>query len=95
MRLLKLLLPMIIFLIITSCNEEPPVYHEGNAKLVLTVIGDTAVVSGDTTCVTLSNAKVILFSEYGYMIKYTDENGKLILEGIPSLIMLTNACPIA
>lgn len=84
MKFLKPLFPLIIFSIITSCNEDPPVYQEGNAKLVLTVMGDTSVVSDDTTCVPLSNAKVILFSEYGYMIKYTDETGKLILEGIPS-----------
>ncbi len=83
MKLLRLSFPLIILLIM-SCNEDPPVYQEGNAKLVLTVMGDTSVVSDDTTCVPLSNAKVILFSEYGYMIKYTDETGKLILEGIPS-----------
>lgn len=84
MKLLQTLFPLIFSMIIISCSEEPPVYQEGNAKLVLTVLGDTAVVSDDTTFVPLSNAKVILYSEYGYIIKYTDEMGKLILEGIPS-----------
>lgn len=84
MKALVTLLFSVNVLVLISCVENPPVFQEGNAKLVLTVVGDTAVISNDTTCVPLSNAKVILFSEYGHMIKYTDENGKLILEGIPS-----------
>ncbi len=74
----------VIILGLISCVENPPVYQDGNTKLVLTVIGDTSVVSNDTARVPLRNAKVILYSEYGYIIKYTDELGKLILEGIPS-----------
>jgi hypothetical protein len=61
-----------------------PVTPEGNAKAKIVVIGDTTVVGTTPVYIPLKNAKVILSSEYGVSIKYTDSEGKLILDGIPS-----------
>lgn len=67
-----------------SCQQQMPVTPEGNAKATIIVVGDTTVVGTTPVYIPLKNAKVILSSEYGVSIKYTDSEGKLILEGIPS-----------
>lgn len=75
---------IIVSALIISCNEDPPVVHEGGTKLTIVAIGDTTVLGTTPQYVPLKNAKVILSSEYGTMIKYTDSEGKLELLGIPS-----------
>lgn len=84
MKIGKIILSLVLMAVIFGCNEEPPVVKEGNAKITIVAIGDTAVFSGVPTFMPMANAKVILTSEYGLMIKYADENGKLELDGIPS-----------
>lgn len=71
-------------MLLLSCKEEIPVVQEGNAKVDIVVIGDTTVVGSTPVYIPLKNAKVILSSEYGVMVRYTDNNGHLILDGIPS-----------
>jgi hypothetical protein len=84
MKLLKIFLLVAIAFSLISCNEDPPVVQEGNAKITIYAIGDTSVVNKVPQFVPLKNAKVILSSEYGMIVKYTDSQGKLILQGIPS-----------
>lgn len=84
MRLLKITLYMILpVMALISCREEAPIAEEGNAKMILTVMGDTSI-TNESVFVTLENAKVTASSEYGYIRGYTDANGVLTLEGIPS-----------
>ena len=70
--------------VLLSCNEPQPVTTEGNATMQLIVVGDTSLTNSNMSYVPLKNAKVILSSEYGVMIKYTDSEGKLILNNIAS-----------
>ena len=67
-----------------SCTKTMPVTTEGSAVLRLSVVGDTALQSAGPVYVPLKNAKVILSSEYGVMIKFTDAEGNLKLDGIAS-----------
>ncbi|MGD8779711.1 MAG: DUF4876 domain-containing protein [Ignavibacteria bacterium] len=90
MKILKLITVITVTMILVSCQEEAPVSEEGNAKLVLTVLGDTSITDAPVL-VPLSDVKVTLSSEYGYIIKYTDEEGILTLDGIPSTTYDINA----
>lgn len=81
----KISLLIFIFLIILlGCQEDPPIIPDGNAKISLFALGDTTLVDSIPHFVPMQNAKVILSSEYGLMIKYTDQNGSLFLEGLPA-----------
>jgi len=73
---------LIIFL--SGCSEEPPTSHDGTGELILYSLWDTSSVAGIKKVVPMSNAKVILISEYGTIIKYTDELGKLQLTHLPA-----------
>lgn len=84
MRLIKNFLIVILSLLFFSCQQEMPTTIEGNAKAKFVVIGDTSVVNVNPSFAPLKNAKVILSSEYGIMIRYTDDKGVLNLDGIPS-----------
>ncbi len=82
---LKLFLSVsIISGFLISCQQEMPVVIEGNVKATFVVIGDTAVVAQSPVYAPLKNAKVIMSSEYGVMVRYTDDKGILNLNGIPS-----------
>ncbi|MDP3683924.1 MAG: DUF4876 domain-containing protein [Ignavibacteria bacterium] len=73
-----------VSIIFFSCQEEPPTVFDGDAKIELLAIWDTSTVEGITKYIPLKNAKVILSSEYGLSVRITDENGKMILAGLPS-----------
>ncbi|NWF90525.1 MAG: DUF4876 domain-containing protein [Ignavibacteriaceae bacterium] len=75
---------LFLLLGLISCQEEPPVVPDGNSKINLMALGDTTLVDSIPHFIPMQNAKVILSSEYGLMIKYTDQNGSLILEGLPA-----------
>jgi hypothetical protein len=79
----KILLLFFVVLI-ASCLEEPPTIHEGNTKFQLYATGDTSLVDSIPDYIPLAKAKVILFSEYGMIIRYTDNSGNFSIEGIPS-----------
>lgn len=64
-----------------GCSEEMPVNIDGNANLTLQVMWDS---SG--TLFQLSNAKVIIVSDYGTMVRYTNESGIINLAGLPSAL---------
>ncbi|MCK9425804.1 MAG: DUF4876 domain-containing protein [Ignavibacteriaceae bacterium] len=77
-----LIFSVVIFLY--GCHEELPTTIDGNAKIELTAIWDTSSVENVTKYIPLINAKVILSSEYGVSVRTTDENGKLLVSGLPS-----------
>jgi len=83
MKKISFLLSLLL-VVFMSCQEEPPLIADGNAKISLTALGDTTLVDTIPHYILMQNAKVILSSEYGFIIKYTDNNGNLILEGLPA-----------
>ncbi|MBA4406786.1 hypothetical protein C0389_05880 [bacterium] len=84
MKFYKILIAVSFFAALISCRQQMPVTPEGKAKAIIIVVGDTTVVGTTPVYIPLKNAKVILSSEYGVSIKYTDSVGKLVLDGIPS-----------
>jgi hypothetical protein len=76
---LKTLLVLILF--IYGCTEKPPVVPDGNAGIRLLVLYDSTGNYNNTLRV--SNAKVVITSDYGAMIKYTDKDGMLAVDNIP------------
>lgn len=83
MKKISLLLPFLL-LILVSCHENPPVVADGNAKINLIAFGDTTLVDSIPHYIPMQNAKVILASEYGIMLRNTDTEGKLLVEGLPA-----------
>ncbi len=76
---------LILFLVfLPCCKELPPSTVEGKSELKLTTIWDVANNDSLPDYQPLKNAKVILSSEYGIMVKQTDDEGKLNLDGLPT-----------
>jgi len=75
-----------IFLLIAlfGCEEKPPTMHDGNAVISFTALYNSSADSLNPAYLPLSNAKVILSSEYGIQIKATDINGLLYCPGLPA-----------
>ena len=67
-----------------SCQEKPPTQVDGNAEIRTLALWDTSSVDSVHHYIPLANAKMILTSEYGVMINYTNAEGYMILNGIPS-----------
>jgi hypothetical protein len=68
-----------------GCAEDPPTIHEGETRVELTVVGDTSVY--DTTISTpvpLAGAEFTFASEYGKQFYVADENGRVVIDGLPS-----------
>ncbi|MGE5437817.1 MAG: DUF4876 domain-containing protein [Syntrophothermus sp.] len=79
---MKYLICAVLFLsLFIGCEDAPPVDVDGTASLELVA----QWVPNDTTGVVepLSNAKVILVSEYGIQIKQTDQNGIFKVNNLP------------
>lgn len=83
-KVIRLLLILLVVVFLFSCNEEPPTIFDGNAKIELLAIWDTSTVENNPQYIPLKNAKVILTSEYGVSIRKTDDNGRLLISGLPS-----------
>ncbi|HRI46011.1 MAG: DUF4876 domain-containing protein [Ignavibacteriaceae bacterium] len=83
--MIKYLFPLMFLLVIfSSCQHDPPLAVDGRGELTIFAIGDTALADTIPQFMNMSNAKVILASEYGMIIKYTDANGVLNLSGLPA-----------
>lgn len=78
----KLLLILIFGITFWSCTENPPSQVDGETDLTIYAIWDTT--SSKTDGIPLANAKVILTSEYGVKIYYTNSEGMLHLTHLPS-----------
>lgn len=66
---------------LSGCSEKTPVFPEGNTSLTLVA----KWISSDSLF-SLGGAKVIVTSEYGTAIYFTDSSGILRLTGIPSAV---------
>ncbi len=81
--------PIIVFsiLFITSCNQNPPVQADGEASINISVYRDSiGVDSTDIYRLPVANADIIITSEYGTMVKQTNEVGNLLLSRLPSSV---------
>ncbi len=67
-----------------SCVEEPPTQVDGKAEMKILVLWNNSESDSTKNYVPLSNAQMILSSEYGVQINYCDENGIMHLTNIPS-----------
>jgi len=75
-----------VILLTSGCNEEPPLFYDGQGSLSILALGDTSYVDTIPSFVPLKNAKVVLASEYGIRIEYTDNSGYLNLTHLPAAI---------
>lgn len=80
----KYILIFIFLLNITACYEYPPVMIDGKASLKIIALWEYVDSENNTYFLPLNNAKVTLTSEYGIMLKTTNENGELFLSNLPS-----------
>jgi hypothetical protein len=80
MRLSLLILSAVLLL--SGCHERPPVNFDGSAVLELHAYWNP---SGDSIPVyePLMKAKVLLISEYGIMIRETDNTGRFYSDNLP------------
>jgi hypothetical protein len=73
-----------VFIFIQACFENPPTMQDGNSNIKLLALWNNDLSNLTENLIPLKNAEVIISSEYGIQIKYTDENGWLILSNLPS-----------
>lgn len=74
---------LIMLVLFSSCAEEGPVNVDGNASVCLKAVWNDSRDSS-THYTAMPNAKVIMTSEYGAIVKYTNAEGVLDLSGLPS-----------
>ncbi len=67
-----------------GCMREKPTQADGTSHLVLLVLSDTSSAKDSTAYAPVAGAEVILSSEYGMKIGYTDEFGRAQWMSLPS-----------
>lgn len=82
MRFCKVLF-IVSLLYLNGCIENPPLIQDGNGTLELQAVWNQSQDS-IPDLQPLANAKVLLNSQYGMRIAYTDINGMLKLEHLPT-----------
>jgi Protein of unknown function (DUF4876) len=82
----KIFSVLLVIGILYSCQENAPLQTEGRAELNILAVWDASIMDSTLSILPLSNAEVIMVSEYGMRTEYTDENGSLHLIGIPSSV---------
>ncbi|MDP4192915.1 MAG: DUF4876 domain-containing protein [Bacteroidota bacterium] len=83
MKKILFVLAASLLALLGGCSEKPPVTPDGESRIILKALWNKSLDSiPDYT--PMQNAKVILTSEYGSMVRYTDNAGVLDLSGIPS-----------
>ncbi len=83
----KILFFSLFMSLVISCDRTPPTQVDGEAAISINVVRDS--VNVDSTVVfsfPVSNADIILTSEYGTIVRKTDINGSLFLENLPSSV---------
>lgn len=80
---IMLFLSVAAMLFVLGCKEEPPVAVDGNGVLELKAVWDASTDSV-ANYLPLSNAKVMLNSQYGMNIYYTNSEGCLKIEHLPT-----------
>jgi hypothetical protein len=71
-------------LMMAGCAQDPPVGVDGNATIVVRAMWNTTGNEAAPSLGPLANAKVVLISEYGSMVRTTDASGVLTLEHMPA-----------
>jgi len=72
-------------LLFAGCVEEPPTAADGDGTLVIAALWESPAAGQPSgTLLPLANAKVIVSSEYGMMVRQTDAEGILRMEKLPS-----------
>lgn len=71
-------------LMMAGCAEDPPTAVDGNASLVIVAMWNTSGNDSLPTYEPLAGAKVLLTSEYGSMVRATDNTGVLRLDHLPA-----------
>lgn len=87
----KIFLILLSFIFLLSCDEKAPVQVDGDAELKIAVMWNAQALDSIKSYSPLSNAEIILISEYGMRSEYTDENGLMYLTNIPSAIYQISA----
>ncbi len=73
-----------VLLLMAGCVQEPPVAVDGDGTLMIVALWDMLPNDSLVTLVPLANAKVVLSSEYGIMVKQTGSDGILRLDHLPA-----------
>ncbi|MGE5399717.1 MAG: DUF4876 domain-containing protein [Ignavibacteriales bacterium] len=76
---------IILLIMLQGCAEKPPVMPDGESQMTIKAVWNSSTDS-IPHYLPMPNAKVILSSEYGFMVRYTNESGVLDLSGIPSAV---------
>ncbi|MGE5354107.1 MAG: DUF4876 domain-containing protein [Acidobacteriota bacterium] len=82
MKRLLLCISLMMLILAQGCSEKPPVVADGNSKMIIRAFWNSSTDS-NPNYIPMANAKVILSSEYGLMVKTTDINGVVELDGLP------------
>jgi hypothetical protein len=83
---MKLFYCIALFLIISlfqGCFENPPAFQDGNSNVKILAIWNKKQTESTNNYLPLKNANIIMQSEYGTQIKYTNESGWLMLQNLP------------
>lgn len=83
-EIIKYLTLVVIFTILSSCAEEPPVNIDGTGQLELVVLWDSTYNDSIENAIPVSNAKVIITSRYFSKVCHCDQNGRLVLSNLPT-----------
>lgn len=78
---LKFITILLLVFKLTGCSEESHVNPDGNVKVKLNVVWDS--LGNGLGKAKIKNAKVVLLSEYGSTIKYTNDNGEVEVNNLP------------
>lgn len=77
------LMAFAVFVLLSGCSEKPPTMADGQGKLHLVAVRNIGT-EENPSYLPMPNAKVILSSEYGIMVQYTDSAGVLALNNLPA-----------
>lgn len=81
-----LLFAVLAFIVmLQGCAEKAPLMADGDSKMIIRAFWNNSTDSV-AHLIPMANAKVILNSEYGFMIRNTDANGILELDCIPCAV---------
>lgn len=90
MKYLKILF-ITNLLFLNYCTEKAPLQVDGQADFNITALWNAPTADSTLSIEPLTNAEMLLVSEYGVRKEYTNENGVLHLSEIPSAIYQISA----
>ncbi len=87
----KIIIAFLLFVPLYSCQEKAPVQVDGKTELTVKVLWDTSSVADVEKYAPLTNAEMIIVSEYGRRTEHTDNLGVLHLTDMPSAVYQISA----